>query len=279
MYDARALESLLAFWVEAGVDAALADAPVDRTIPAPEAPAPAVAEPAPPPPERRRPPPPLPVAPPVLSAAAPEKLAEAVRTASEAAAAAQDLEALAAAIAAFDGCSLKGGARQAVFARGRPDAPVMVVGEGPGAEEDLQGRPFVGRAGQLLDRMFAAAGLTDRVFITNTVFWRPPGNRTPSVDEQAVCEPFVRRAIELVRPHVLLLVGAASARFLLKRTEGVLALRGRWFEWRSADGELEIPALPTLHPAFLLRQPAAKKKSWEDLLLLAERLDRPHRPG
>ncbi|HEY2049677.1 MAG TPA: uracil-DNA glycosylase [Caulobacteraceae bacterium] len=278
MSDARALESLLAFWVEAGVDATLADAPVNRTLAPVEAPAPVAVDPAPLPPERKRPPPPLPSAPPVLAATEPDRLAEAVVSANEAAVAAQDLDSLAAAIAAFDGCPLKGGARQAVFARGRPDSPVMVIGEGPGGEEDLQGLPFVGRAGQLLDRMFAAAGLTDRVFITNTVFWRPPGNRTPTADEQAVCEPFVRRAIELVRPRVLLLVGAASARFLLKRSEGVLALRGRWFEWRSPDGELEIPALPTLHPAFLLRQPAAKKKSWEDLLLLSERLDRPHRP-
>jgi uracil-DNA glycosylase family 4 len=278
MHDARALESLLAFWVDGGVDAALADAPIDRTIAQSEAPASVAVESAPPPPERKRPPPPVPAARPVLAAAAPDVLAQAVAAASEAAAAVQDLEALAAAIAAFEGCPLKVGARQAVFARGRPDAPVMVIGEGPGGEEDLQGLPFVGRAGQLLDRMLAAAGLTDRVFITNTVFWRPPGNRTPTADEQAVCEPFVRRAIELIRPCVLLLVGAASARFVLKRSEGVLALRGRWFEWRSADGELEIPALPTLHPAFLLRQPAAKKKSWEDLLLLAERLDRPHRP-
>ena len=278
MHDARALESLLAFWVEAGVDAALADAPVDRTLAPAEAPAPIAAESAPPPPERKRPPPPLPSAPPVLQTTEPDKLAEAIAIAAQAAAAAQDTEALAAAIAAFEGCPLRGGARQSVFARGRPDAPVMAIGEGPGGEEDLQGLPFVGRAGQLLDRMFAAAGLSERVFITNTVFWRPPGNRTPTADEQAVCEPFVRRAIELVRPRVLLLVGAASARFLLKRSEGVLALRGRWFEWRSPDGELEIPALPTLHPAFLLRQPAAKKKSWEDLLLLAERLDRPHRP-
>ncbi|HEX4740988.1 MAG TPA: uracil-DNA glycosylase [Caulobacteraceae bacterium] len=278
MHDARALESLLAFWVEAGIDAALAEAPVDRTLTPAEAPAPIAAESAPPPPERKRPPPPLTSAPPVLQATEPDKLAEAIAIATQAAAAAQDTEALAAAVAAFEGCPLKGGARQSVFARGRPDAPVMAIGEGPGGEEDLQGLPFVGRAGQLLDRMFAAAGLSERVFITNTVFWRPPGNRTPTVDEQAVCEPFVRRAIELVRPRVLLLVGAASARFLLKRSEGVLALRGRWFDWRSPDGELEIPALPTLHPAFLLRQPAAKKKSWEDLLLLAERLDRPDRP-
>jgi len=187
--------------------------------------------------------------------------------------------ALGAAIAAFDGCALKfQGARQAVFYRGVPDAPAMVIGEGPGAEEDAQGAPFVGRAGKLLDKMLVAAGLNGRVFITNTVFWRPPGNRTPTPAEQAACAPFLERAITLVRPKILLLAGAASAKQLLQRPEGILALRGRWFEWRSQDGSLEIPALPTLHPAFLLRQPAAKKKAWEDLLTLTERLDRAERP-
>ena len=155
----------------------------------------------------------------------------------------------------------------------------MIIGEAPGADEDAQGAPFVGRAGQLLDRMLAAAELADRAFVTNTVFWRPPGNRTPTPAEQAVCAPFLERAIALVRPRALLLVGGASAKAMLKKSEGILSLRGRWFEWTSEDGALEIPALPTLHPAFLLRQPAAKRKSWEDMLILAERLDRPHRPA
>jgi DNA polymerase len=127
--------------------------------------------------------------------------------------------------------------------------------------------------------MFAAAGLTERVFITNTVFWRPPGNRTPTPAEQAVCAPFVERAIALVKPRLLLLAGGASAKAMLKKSEGILALRGRWFEWTSADRAMEVPALATLHPAFLLRQPAAKRKSWEDLLILSERLDRPSRPA
>ena len=154
----------------------------------------------------------------------------------------------------------------------------MVIGEGPGADEDAQGAPFVGRAGKLLDKMLAAAGLDGRVFITNTVFWRPPGNRTPTAAEQAACAPFLERAIALVRPKLLMLAGGASAKHMLQTTDGILSLRGRWFEWRSADGALELPALPTLHPAFLLRQPAAKKKAWEDLLMLTERLDRPPRP-
>jgi len=267
-FDTRAVESLLAFWADAGVDAAFEDAPVDRLA------------------ERARPPRP---APPVLAPATPARpavgglslspdVSAAVADARALAAGAADLEALAAAIAAFDGCGLKfEGAKQAVFARGNPTAPVMIVGEGPGAEEDREGAPFVGRAGQLLDKMLAAAGLTDRVFITNTVFWRPPGNRTPSPAEQAVCAPFLDRAITLVAPRVLLLVGGASAKSVLQRGEGILTLRGRWFDWRSADGALDIPALPTLHPAFLLRQPVAKKKAWQDLLTLVERLDRPER--
>ena len=155
----------------------------------------------------------------------------------------------------------------------------MVIGEGPGGDEDAQGQPFVGRAGKLLDKMLAAAGLHDRVFITNTVYWRPPGNRTPTPAEQQVCRPFLERAIALVQPRFLLLVGASSAKSVLGREEGILTLRGRWFEWTSPDTATVLPALPTLHPAFLLRQPAAKKKAWSDLLTLAERLDRPERPA
>jgi DNA polymerase len=201
-----------------------------------------------------------------------------VLAARERAAAAADLAQLAQAIAAYEGCELKRqGARQAVFARGNPEAPVMVIGEGPGAEEDREGAPFVGRAGKLLDKMLGAAGLEGRVFITNTVFWRPPGNRTPTPAEQAACTPFVERAIALVRPKLLMLAGGASAKHLLRTGDGILSLRGRWVEWRSEDGSLELPALPTLHPAFLLRQPAAKKMAWQDLLTLTERLDRPAR--
>jgi len=264
---AAALESLLAFWADGGVDAMLLDEAVDRIEAGKFVP--------PPPPTRK-----------LAAVAAPARpgqpdLGGALAQAQAAAAQAGDLEQLAAAIAAFEGCPLRfeGAARQAVFSRGRGDAPLMVIGEGPGAEEDAQGQPFVGRAGQLLDRMLAAAGLTDRVFITNTVFWRPPGNRTPTPAEQMVCQPFLERAIALVKPKMLLLVGGASAKSLLKKEEGILSLRGRWFEWRSSTGDLELPAMPTLHPAFLLRQPAAKKRAWADLLTLTERLDRGERPA
>jgi DNA polymerase len=264
-------ESLLAFWADAGVDAMLLDEPIDRIAAGRIAPPPAAA--------RRAPAAALSTAR-TAQPALPD-VSAAVAQARELAAAAQDLDALAAAIAAFDGCPLKfgGAASQSVFYRGDPAAPVLVIGEGPGADEDRQGQPFVGRAGQMLDKMFAAAGLTERVFITNTVFWRPPGNRDPTPGEQAVCLPFLERAIALVKPKMLLLVGAPSSKSMLKTEQGILSLRGRWLEWRSTDGSLEVPALPTLHPAFVLRQPAAKKKAWADLLMLAERLDRPERPA
>ena len=265
--DLSAAEAALAFWAEAGVDTAFSDEPIDRLAEGAER-LKAKVQPAPRPLK----------AAPVAAPGRPDygaALAEAQARAAEAA----DLQALAAAIAAFDGCPLKfEGARQAVFSRGEADAPLMIIGEGPGADEDAQGAPFVGRAGQLLDRMIAAAGLTGRVFITNTVFWRPPGNRTPTAAEQAVCAPFLERAVQLVNPKMLLLVGGASAKSVLGREDGILSMRGRWFEWRGAASGMTLPALPTLHPAFLLRQPAAKKKAWQDLLMLTERLDRPERP-
>ena len=277
--NAEGLEALLAFWADAGVDVCLSETPVDRLAegarklaPAPRhAPSPRSSAPAPAPPDATQkpfiaspgPPPDVP------------DVATAIVAAKAAAAAATDLGALEAAIAAFEGCPLsRQGARNAVFARGNPTAPVMIIGEGPGAEEDLQGKPFVGRAGQLLDRMLAAAGLSDRVFITNTVFWRPPGNRNPTPAEQATCAPFLEKAIALVGPRLLLLSGGISAKSLLKRQDGILSLRGQWFDWTSQDGNLVVPALPTLHPAFLLRQPAAKAQAWRDLLTLLSRLDR-----
>jgi DNA polymerase len=264
--DLRAVESLLAFWSQAGADACFTDEPVDRMAASqrlaqrPVARAPATSAPSP-----------------AVAKVAPD-LAAAVEQARAMAAAAQTLTELEAAIAAFDGCGLKfEGAKRAVFSRGAADAPVMIVGEGPGAEEDAQGQPFVGRSGMLFDKMLAAAGLEGRVFVTNTVFWRPPGNRTPSLAEQMVCAPFLHRAIALVAPRYLLLAGGAAAKSVLKRDEGILSLRGRWFDWTSEDGATTLPAMPTLHPAFLLRQPGAKKRAWQDLLTLTERLDRPGR--
>jgi uracil-DNA glycosylase family 4 len=266
--DTRAIESLLAFWSDAGAEGSFLDAPIDRVAEGQKPP------PRPAAPQRA----PSPVNAPIAERAAPEA-AQAAADARMLAAEAQDLAQLEAAIAAFDGCGLKfEGAKRAVFARGNPEGPLMIVGEAPGADEDAQGAPFVGRAGKLLDRMLAAAGLEGRVFITNTVYWRPSGNRTPTPGEQMACAPFLERAIALVKPKALLLVGGAAAKSVLKKDEGILSLRGRWFEWRSEDGQIEIPALPTLHPAFLLRQPGAKKRAWQDLLTLVERLDRPERP-
>ena len=253
--DSAAAESLLAFWRDAGVDACFEEARPDPPIvPPPRALRPVARAPAA-------------VTPATDSGGA---VAEARRLA----AGADTLEALAEAVAAFEGCPLRGlGARQSVFARGNPQAEVLIVGEGPGAEEDERGQPFVGKAGRLLDRMLAEAGLDGRVSITNTVFWRPPGNRTPTPAEQATCAPFVERAFALLKPKAVLLVGAASSKFILGTDEGILKLRGQWREWRLGEGGVSAPALPTLHPAFLLRQPLAKRQAWADMLSLAARLD------
>jgi len=255
--NTAAAESLLAFWRDAGVDACFDDAPIDRTH---VAPAPAVKA----------------VAKATASVVVVADTGDAVAEARRLAASADSLEALGQAIAGFEGCPLRGmGAKQAVFCRGNPEATVLVIGEGPGAEEDECGQPFVGKAGRLLDRMLAEAGLEGQVFVTNTVFWRPPGNRTPTPAEQAVCAPFVDRAFALLRPKAVLLLGAAAARSVLTSDEGIMRLRGQWKEWRLAEGAVSAPVMPTLHPAFLLRQPIAKRQAWADFLALAERVDRP----
>ena len=257
-HDIAAVESLLAFWRDAGVDACYGEAPVDHTHLAPPPAVKAVQK-------------------AIASVAAPlggKNTDEAVAEARRLATAAATLQDLAAAVAGFEGCSLRGlGATQSVFGRGNPKASVLVIGEGPGADEDRLGQPFVGKAGRLLDRMLAAAGLTDKVFITNTVFWRPPGNRTPSPLEQAVCAPFVERAFALLQPRAVLLLGAASARSVLQTEDGIMKTRGQWKEWRLAEGAVSAPVMPTLHPAFLLRQPQAKRQVWADLLALSARLD------
>jgi DNA polymerase len=262
-------EALLSFWAWAGVDTCYEDTAIDRTAASAivRAPRPSIATSASIATSRDHAA--SPIQPAVMASA--DAIADARRMAADAV----TLEELAAAIAAFDGCPLKtAGARQAVFSRGAVDAPVLVIGEAPGADEDIRGEPFVGKAGQLLDRMLRAAGLENRVFITNTVFWRPPGNRTPTLGEQQACAPFLERAIDLVGPRLLLIVGGAAAKSVLGVGDGILSLRGRWFDWRGREASDTIPALPTLHPAFLLRQPAAKKKTWADMLALSERLDR-----
>lgn len=260
--DTAATEALLAFWRDAGVDACYLDAPVDRTV--------FVAPPAPQ----------------VMQKASATvtalhggqhgemSSADAVSEARRLAAAATSLDELAQAVAAFEGCPLRAmGATQAVFARGNPRGSILLIGEAPGETEDLRGEPFVGQAGQLLDRMLAAAGLADQAFMTNTVFWKPPGNRPPSPQEQAACAPFVERAFALMQPKAVLLVGAAAAKSVLNTEEGLMKIRGQWREWRPSEGEISAPVMTALHPAFLLRQPQAKRVAWADMLSLAARLD------
>lgn len=186
--------------------------------------------------------------------------------------AATDLEALRSALADFDGCALKRTATRLVFADGVPGARVMFVGEAPGADEDRLGRPFVGRAGQLLDRMLGAVGLDRQaVYVANVVPWRPPGNRTPTPQETQVCLPFIKRQIDLADPEFLVCLGGSAVRTLLGVQGGILRTRGSWFDYPRQDGR-EIRALAMLHPAFLLRQPAHKRFAWADMRALASAL-------
>lgn len=248
----QAAQSVLGWWLTAGVDACLEDEPYNQLT----AKAPVVA---------MRPAAPV-VAALVADPAASDPSA-ALQEARASAAAAQTIAELEAAISAFDGCALKAGAANTVIARGNWDAKLMIIGEAPGADEDRIGQPFVGRSGQLLDKMLAAAGFsTEEVLITNVCYWRPPQNRKPSTQELQLCAPFVTRAIELMKPQVILLAGGSPAQAVLGLEAGILSLRGRWHEWVSPDGALKIPVMPTLHPAFLLRQPIAKKKAWADIL-------------
>jgi DNA polymerase len=170
----------------------------------------------------------------------------------------------------FDGCGLKASASRLVFADGNPQSRLMFIGEAPGADEDRQGLPFVGRSGQLLDRMLAAIGL-DRTtaYIANIVPWRPPGNRTPTPAETQICLPFIQRQIELVDPDVLVTVGQPSTSALLG-VQGIMKNRGRWFPYQT--GTREIRAMPMLHPAYLLRSPIGKRLAWRDLLAIKKAL-------
>jgi DNA polymerase len=184
-----------------------------------------------------------------------------------AARAAQSLPDLAAILARFEGCSLKATAKNLCFYRGAPKSRLMLIGEAPGREEDLEGKPFVGRAGQLLDRMLTAIDLTERdVHITNIVYWRPPGNRTPTPQEAHVCRPFLERQIELVAPEVIALLGGAAAKHVLDVAEGIMRIRGKLNQ--VVVGTHAAKAIATLHPAYLLRTPAAKRLAWRDLLAI-----------
>ena len=264
--ERTALAAALALQCDWGADEALMESPANRLAVRGEAPAraPEAARPAPGPAPR-----PIRAAPVALAPAPPANTrAEAL------AAAAPDLAALKAAIAAFDGSPLKETATNLVFGEGITDAGLMLIGEAPGADEDRAGRPFVGASGQLLDRMFASIGLSreSNFYITNILPWRPPGNRTPTDAEVALFLPFLRRQVALIRPKRLVLVGGVAAKGLIGGKEGITRLRGRWHEVEIA-GLGRIPALPTLHPAYLLRSPASKREAWADLLLLRRALD------
>lgn len=198
---------------------------------------------------------------------------KAVANARELAAGAGTLDALRETMEHFDGCNLRLTAKHTVFADGNPQAKIMLIGEAPGRDEDIQGLPFVGRSGQLLDRMLAAIGLDrTKVYITNVLAWRPPGNRTPTPAEAEICRPFIERHVELVDPEIIVFLGGASAKLLLDTQEGILRLRGRWTTY-SHDGK-KIDAIAMLHPAYLLRQPAQKRLAWQDMLKLKARMEK-----
>lgn len=256
MTPAAAAEALR--WLsEMGADEIIGENPVDRFAPAP----------------------PRPAGPAAAKAAAPAPAAVAtVALAGPSATQYGSLAEIAAALEGFDACPLRKTATKLCYADGNPEARVMLIGEAPGRDEDIQGRPFVGRSGQLLDRMLAAVGLSraaqDRdsaVFITNVIFWRPPGNRTPTEAETQMCLPFLIRTIELQRPDVIVCLGATPAHRLTGRSDGILKMRGKWVT-ATVSGR-SIPLLPTLHPAYLLRQPAQKRLAWRDLLSLRQMLD------
>jgi uracil-DNA glycosylase len=245
--DRNSAEALLAWYAAMGVDEAIGEVPVNSFAspsPAAQRPRPAARQPAP----MRPSPSPSPFD--------RSGIAEATT-----------LEELEAMVAAFDGCALKRTAKTLCFARGSTSARLMLIGEAPGRDEDLQGKPFVGRAGQLLDRMLAAIGLDEgSIYITNTVYWRPPGNRTPTPEEIEACAPFLTRQIELLSPDVLVLLGGAAAKSLLGVGEGIMRLRGKWLSHEI--GGRSLATLATLHPAYLLRNPEHKRLAWRDLLLI-----------
>jgi DNA polymerase len=270
----KAARELLAFYLEAGADALLGEEPIDRLTSGEAAPnvAPPAIEPPPRPTvtakpriraERAAAPPPQ---------APPPSPEAAIMDARAQARAAGSLEELRRILAAFDGCELKRHAKQLVFADGNPQARVMFVGEAPGRDEDLEGLPFVGKSGQLLDLMLKAIGLdrTANAYIANVIPWRPPGNRTPTPQETQICLPFIRRHIELIDPDVLVCLGNPSSQAVLGHTEGITKTRGRWLAYDT--GTREIRATATLHPAYLLRSPIYKRLVWRDLLAIRKAL-------
>jgi uracil-DNA glycosylase len=268
-HDKPAVDPLaaLAWLVDMGADEAVGEAPVDRFATHAKAAAP---RPSQAPASQKAP---RPAQPPPMRPAA-----DALADARAIAAACTSLDEIAAALATFDACPLQRTATNLVYTDGNPAARVLFIGEAPGRDEDLQGLPFVGRSGQLLDRMLGAIGLSRSAedpaaaaLITNVIYWRPPGNRKPTEAETLMCMPFVARTIELVAPEVIVCLGATPANRLLGVTDGILRLRGNWRSY-ALPGRA-IPVLPTLHPAYLLRQPAQKRLAWRDFLELKKARD------
>jgi DNA polymerase len=262
---APTVAQLLAFYLEAGVDCALGEAPVNRLADPDLTPALPPREAAPMPVAR-----PKPAAPMLTGLAEPPPAPDAaIASARELARTAPTLEVLRGLLEKFDGCALRSTATRLVFADGNPKARIMFVGEAPGRDEDIQGLPFVGRSGKLLDRMIGAIGLDrSKAYIANVIPWRPPGNRTPTPQETQICLPFIQRQIELVDPDVLVTLGNPSTQTLLGTREGIMRTRGKWFDYDT--GTRVIRALPTFHPAYLLRSPPYKRMSWQDLRAIAK---------
>jgi uracil-DNA glycosylase family 4 len=254
------LLSVLDWYRAAGVDLAVVDEPVDRFAQKP--PAASIL------PQRAAQPAPAAAPPPQPSGPIGGDPAEARQLA----ASAQSLDQLRSILESYDGCGLKFRATQLVFADGNPQAEVMLIGEAPGADEDREGRPFAGRPGQFLDRMLDAIGL-DRssVYLVNTVPWRPPGNRAPTPEEMELCLPFLVRHVELVAPRLVMTLGGPAMQTVFKSSNGIIKMRGKWQD--VAIGNHSVAALPTLHPADLLRNPAAKQQAWRDLLSFRSRMD------
>ncbi len=275
-----ALAELLSFYRDAGVNTPMLDAPVnrfeefERQQAKKSAP---VATPTPPSPVNDRPNsnaqradgPPAMAAAPMANSVIPNDAA--IESAKALTKSVSTLEELKKGIEAFEGCNLRFSARTTVFADGDPASPLMLIGEAPGRDEDAQGVPFVGRSGQLLNKMLGAIGLErESVYITNSIPWRPPGNRAPSPAETEICRPFLERHIELAAPQIIVLIGSSPAKTLLHTNSGIMNLRGKWTVM-NVGGE-DIPVLPTLHPEYLLRKPAHKRLAWADLQMLQEKL-------
>jgi DNA polymerase len=271
MAGAHPSAELLRWYVEMGADEAIGDHPIDR-LRQPEATRAATRS---PPDGRPSPAPPRPAMP---SVAAPQNNA-ATASARFLAERASTLAELEQAIAGFNGCSLRQTATNTVFADGNPAAALMLIGEAPGAEEDRIGKPFVGRSGQLLDRMLATIGI-DRstAYITNVLYWRPPGNRKPTPAEIASCLPFVLRHIALARPLVVALCGGTAAAALLGLADGITRLRGRWFELAVPGLDRPVATIATYHPSYLLRSPERKREAWHDLLAIQEKVNAARNP-